>query len=356
MRKLLLLGTALAAVSLAMPAFAQSSWNDGDGSNGDGNNYSKPTFEVSLAAALAGNSGHVAGNGAAIESQSTSANISGGSYNGSKGVSNTNQNAGANSVLQNALAVSYIQGCNCSTTYTVATGAALAAAGNRGEVENNSSSSRREVVGHYYSQRFFTDGNRDQDDYRLVPIYGPDNYVTANIDSSFNGVTGVFQVNQNSGDNSLLQNSAAVAAVNPVSGTALTLAGSLADADNKGAVAGNYAREHSANASSTITKSFDRVNGVVNVNQNSGANSLMQNSAAIGTVKLVAASSDALAGAVANANTNGGVYCNTANLANGSAKVSMDSSFNGAQGVLQASQNTGANSLIQNSVSVAAVR
>lgn len=336
MRKVLLMGAALSILAVTpVIAFARNG-EDGGSHNGKHNNQSSApiTFDAFVAWASAANSGTVAGNEATMGRQTNSASLTNSYNSGAKGVSNQAQNAGANSQLQNSLALAYVHNPK-GKSYKVGLGLAVAGAGNYGGVMGN-----EDEVGPRSSW--------DHDDGSVTQ--------TATVSNSYEGFNGVAQLNQNAGNNSLLQNSAAVAAVNPVSGTALTLAGSLADADNQGFVAGNYAREHSANASSTISNSFGGVNGVVNVNQNSGANSLMQNSAAIGTVKLVAASSDALAGAVANANTSGGVYCNTANLANGSAKVSMDSSFNGAQGVLQASQNAGANSLIQNSVSVAAVR
>lgn len=357
MRKFLLLGTALAAVSLAMPAFADGggSWNGGGGDKYE-HHHSKPTFEISLAAALAGNSGHVAGNRAAIESQSTSANISGGSYNGSKGVSNTNQNAGANSALQNALAVSYIQGCDCATTpsYTVAAGAALAAAGNRGEVENNYSTSRRELTGYRYVAKPWRDGD-DLDDFFKVPTWGSDNYVTASIDSSFNNMTGVFQVNQNSGDNSLLQNAASVAAATHLKGSALDAGAAIALAGNSGEVEQNGASADHTHASASMTSSFNGDTGVVSANQNVGANSQLQNSAAVASLQFCGCATNDLSLSVAAAGNEGGVYGNWASAENGSNGASMNNSFNGSTGMMSANQNAGANSLLQNSVAVGVI-
>lgn len=355
MRKLLMVGTALVAVSLAMPAFA----HDDDGGSSGGPYQPRPTFEVSLAAALAGNSGNVAGNSASIESQNTSASISNGSYNGAKGVSNTNQNAGANSALQNALAISYIQGCACATTpssgYTVAAGAALAAAGNGGEVENNTSTSRREIIGHYYVQKPWRRDGDDRDDFFKVPIWGADNYVTASINGSFNNSTGVFQVNQNAGDNSLLQNAAAVTAATHLQGKALDAGAAIAMAGNGGEVEDNGASADHTHASASMTGSFSNDTGVVSANQNAGANSQLQNSAAVASLQFCGCAQNNLSLSVAAAGNEGGVYGNQASAENGSNGASMNNSFVGSTGVMSANQNAGANSLLQNSVAVGVI-
>ncbi|HQT73794.1 MAG TPA: hypothetical protein PLX84_07615, partial [Acidiphilium sp.] len=338
MRKILLMGAALSIIA-ATPviAFAGNGGEDGSGHTGKNGGHSTKsmTIDAYVALAAAGNYGNVGGNEANMHRQTSSANLSNSYNSGTKGVSNQAQNAGANSQLQNTLALAYVHNPS-NRSHTIGGGLAVALAGNSGGVMGN-----EDEVG--------PRSGWDNDDGTVTQ--------SATVSNSYQGFNGVGQLNQNAGNNSLLQNSAAVAAVSPINGTEGTLAGSLAASGNSGSVAGNYAREHSSNASSTIDNgSFNNANGVINVNQNSGANSLMQNSTAVGTLKLTAASSNTLAGAVAVAVQGGSVYCNTANLANGSAKVNMDSSFNGAQGVLQASQNAGANSLIQNSVSVAAVR
>ena len=337
MRKLLMVGTALVAVSLAMPAFAET------------------TFEVSLAAALAGNSGNVAGNSASVESQSTSASISNNSYGGTKGVSNTNQNAGANSALQNALAISYIQGCGCATGgYTVAAGGALAAAGNKGEVEHSTSTSRREITGYTYVAKPWADHD-DRDDFFKVPTWGADNHVTASIANSFNNVTGVFQVNQNAGDNSLLQNAASVAAATSLKGNELDAGAAIALAGNSGEVERNGASADHTHASASMKGSFNSDKGIVSVNQNAGANSQLQNSAAVASLQFCGCAENNLSLSVAAAGNEGGVYGNTASAENGSNGASMNNSFVGSTGVMSANQNAGANSLLQNSVAVGVI-
>ena len=340
MRKLLMVGTALVAVSLAMPAFAKT----------------ETTFEVSLAAALAGNSGNVAGNSASVESQSTSASISNNSYGGTKGVSNTNQNAGANSALQNALAISYIQGCGCATGgYTVAAGGALAAAGNGGEVEHSTSTSRQEITGYTYVRKPWVKDGDDRDDFFKVPTWGADNYVTASIAGSFNNATGVFQVNQNAGDNSLLQNAASVAAATSLKGNELDAGAAIALAGNSGEVERNGASADHTHASASMTGSFNGDTGIVSANQNAGADSQLQNSAAVASLPFCGCAENNLSLSVAAAGNEGGVYGNTASAENGSNGASMNNSFVGSTGVMSANQNAGANSLLQNSVAVGVI-
>jgi len=369
MRKLLLIGTALTAFSLAMPlAYAtgtgdgggNSGWNNGGSGEGNGGgkgHHKNPvTFDIAIAAALAGNHGNVAGdNSANAESQATSTSINGGSYNGAKGVSNTNQNAGANSALQNALALSYIQGCNCATaaTATIAAGGALAAAGNSGEVEDNSSRSSRELVGYKYVAKPWADKD-DRDDYWKQPVFGPNSTVAATIDGSFDNATGVFQVNQNSGDNSLLQNASAVAAATGLKGTT-DLGVTVAAAGNSGEVEHNNASADHTNTSATINNSFNGDKGMVNANQNAGANSQLQNASALASLKFCGCAADNIGLSVAVAGNAGGVYGNWASAENGSNGASMTNSFNGSQGMLQANQNAGANSLLQNSVAVGVI-
>ena len=366
MRKLLLIGTALTAFALVSPlAYAGGSGGyggGGGGGDGGGGGGGKPppkppiTFDIAIAAALAGNQGNVAGNGANAESQvGTSTSINGGSYNGAKGVSNTNQNAGANSALQNALALSYIQGCSCATapTATIAAGGALAAAGNSGEVEHNSSSSSRELVGYKYVAKPWADKD-DRDDYWKQPVFGPNSTVAATIDGSFDNVTGVFQVNQNSGDNSLLQNASAVAAATGLKGTT-DLGVTVAAAGNSGEVERNRGSADHTNTSATINNSFNNDKGMVNANQNAGANSQLQNASALASLKFCGCAADNIGLSVAVAGNAGGVYGNWASAENGSNGASMTNSFNGSQGILQANQNAGANSLLQNSVAVGVI-
>jgi hypothetical protein len=344
MRKLLLIGASLAVLGAA-PAWAGGGTNDNPDHKHQNRHHANPTFDISVAAALAGNSGDVSGNSANLKSQSVSTEITG-SYGSSKGVSNQNQNAGANSALQNALALSYIQGCDCANTTaaTVAFGATLAVAGNTGTVQDNTSSTGREMT------RSRRDGW-----YGGGISWGPDSSITASISDSYNGDTGVFQVNQNSGANSLLQNSTAVAAATGLkgqvdAGLAVALAG------NSGTVRGNRSTDDHTTATGTIDNSFNSDTGVVNANQNVGANSQLQNASALASLQFCGCAADNVSLTIAAAGNDGSVSGNVANAANGSNGVRMTSSFNYSQGMLQANQNAGANSLLQNSIAVGALQ
>lgn len=323
MRKYLLMGAALSLLA-AGPAFADH----------DGGAKSAPlTIDAFVAYAAANNTGSVTGSKAELKNNQSSSVTTSGSFSGSKGVSSQAQNSGANSVLQNSLALAYVANPS-NASHTIGIGVAVAGARNHGGVYGNTDET----------------GPRspwDNDDGTVKQ--------SATISNSYNYFNGVAQSNQNVGDNSLLQNSTAVATVSPVVGTTGTLSVALAGSTNGGEVAGNHARNNMTQSSSNVDSSFNSSTGVFSLNQNSGANSLMQNSAAIGTVTLTPTSGSTLAASVATAMNNGEVERNMASAANGSNSASMSNSFNYSQGVLQASQNAGANSLIQNSVSVGAV-
>ena len=334
MRKYLLMGAALSFIAATpMMAFAKDSdhGKDRGGQSDGGGSYHPVTFDAFLAFAAASNGATVSHSEATLNRQSSSASTTN-SFDNSKGLASQAQNSGANSALQNSLALAYVKNPNQSNSIGI--GVAVAGAGNNGGVYGN-----EDETGPWSSW--------DRDDGTVKQ--------SASIGSSYNGFTGVAQANQNVGDNSLLQNSTAVASVNPVTGTSGTLGVALAGSSNGGEVAGNYARNHSTTSSSTVDGSFDSSKGVLSLNQNSGANSMMQNSAAVGTVTLKPTKASTLAAAVAVAMNSGDVECNTANAANGSNSATMNNSFNYSQGVFQASQNSGANSLVQNSVSVGAV-
>ena len=334
MRNFLLMGAALSFLA-ATPMMAYA--HDGDQGDhgrpgqGGGEGYHPVTIDGFLAYAGASNTATVGGSEATLNRQSSSASTTN-SFNNSKGLSSQAQNSGANSALQNSLALAYVKNPNASNSIGI--GVAVAGSSNGGGVVGN-----EDETGPWSSW--------DHDDGQVKQ--------SASIGSSYNGFTGVAQSNQNVGDNSLLQNSTAIAAVSPVTGTQGTLGVALAGSSNDGTVAGDYARNHSTNSSSTVDGSFDSSKGVLSLNQNSGANSLMQNSAAVGTLTLKPTKASTLAAAVAVASNSGNVECNTANAANGANSSTINNSFNGSQGVFQASQNSGANSLIQNSVSVGAV-
>lgn len=336
MRKYLMMGAALSLLA-ATPMMAYAGDHDHKGTQGgdNGGKYTATTIDAFLAFAAAHNGGSVVGGQAELHRQTSSVSTTD-SFNNSKGLSSQAQNSGANSALQNSLALAYVKNPS-NANHTIGIGIAVAGAGNGGGVYGNN-----DQTGSWNSW------DHDHDDGTVTQ--------SASMGSSYNNFKGVAQSNQNVGDNSLLQNSTAVAAVSPIVGTAGTLSVALAGSNNNGEVSGNWAYNNSTQSSSTVDGSFDNSRGVFSLNQNSGANSLMQNSAAIGTVTLKPTSASALAASVAVATNHGELECDTANAANGTNSSSMNNSFNNSQGVFQASQNSGANSLIQNSVSVGAVR
>jgi hypothetical protein len=253
------------------------------------------------------------------------------SFGGASGVFNVNQNAGANSGQQNAVAVAYVEGCDCEAGFTFGDANANAVAGNAGSVDGNVSEN-----GGRYSYRGTT--------------------AAAGLEDSFGGANGVAQVNQNAGANSLQQNATAVAYADNISGRNQTR-DAWAIAGNAGQVvgSGNYSSDNRHTADGWITGSFGGFTGVANVNQNVGANSLQQNAAAISAVEFCECAENDLSTSIAVAANIGHVYDNRASATGGVARVNMTGSFNGMQGIAQVNQNAGANSLGQNAVAVGAV-
>ncbi|OYV81243.1 MAG: hypothetical protein B7Z64_11030, partial [Acidiphilium sp. 21-68-69] len=87
-----------------------------------------------------------------------------------------------------------------------------------------------------------------------------------------------------------------------------------------------------------------------------GSNSIVQNATSVSSIGMQKANTQMLAMTAAasfNQASVSGNYASSIDQTNG---VSMDQSYNGTSGVLMAAQNAGANSIIQNSVSVASIR
>jgi hypothetical protein len=304
-----------------------------DGRLGDdaGNNDA-----VSVNATATGNLGFVLGNSSSRWNSDNSASIDG-SFTGIKGIVNVNQNAGDNSLLQNATALAALIDCNCrpgtDPDEDVDSAAVVASASNIGTVSGNGA-----YTGSAYSWSW--------------------NSAHATISNSFNGASGVIQVNQNVGANSLLQNAAAVGYVrgrfDP--DTDASTASTVATAVNVGTVGGNTSRRWNASNSATIRGSFNRATGVTNVNQNAGDNSMLQNSTALATIQYCGPrciSADLTSVAVAS---NVGIVAgNHASSVGSSASATISGSFQGHTGLLNVNQNAGANSQLQNSIAVGVI-
>ena len=214
MRKYLLMGAALGLLAAAPAALA-----GGDQDGGGLFHHNKTTFDVYVAYASANNWAQSGGNRAWSGYQNTSANITN-SGQSVTGVLDQAQNAGANSVLQNALSLAYVNNPNAGySSQTLGAGFAMAGAQNGA----------------------FVMGNTAETGFDYCPI----NTVTqaATIYNSYNGGTGTEQINQNVGDNSVLQNATAIADVTQATGTKGTLGVSFAAGGNNGGVFGNGGAE-----------------------------------------------------------------------------------------------------------------
>lgn len=315
----------------------------------NGNEYPRDHRNRSVvdhyAAALGVNLGLVEANRSTTRSgQANSVTMRGSFNSAARGVFNVNQNAGANSAQQNAVAVAYVEGCDCEVRLSPRSrgdGDANAVAANAGGVIGNTSENGGRGRGGYDSRDGGGSGTR----------------ATAMMDGSFVGATGIAQVNQNAGANSLQQNATAVAYTDNLRGRAQQDRDAYAIAVNAGIVSGsgNRSADRNHTASGEIVNSFGGFTGVANVNQNVGANSLQQNSAALSAVEFCDCAARDLSTTVAAAGNIGGVVGNYASARGGSASVTMGGSFNGMTGIAQVSQNAGANSLTQNAVAVGAV-
>ena len=288
--------------------------------------------------AVATNSGAVAGNVSIRTGGSDALSQIGGSFNGARGAVNVNQNSGDNSLLQNATAIAALVNCNCAEdSDQTLVNSSTATATNTGTVSGNNA----QTAG----------SNAD-----------------AGIGSSFVNLSGVAQVNQNVAANSLLQNATAIGRMDAKLGDpggANDTVNSVATATNNGGDLTNISLRDTANNRAVISTSFNSAQGSVNVNQNAGDNSLLQNATAIAA--LIDCNCDRnddpdqdveTVTVVATSTNSGNVLSNQARTTAGpsSSSVNMTASFIGALGVMQASQNAGANSLLQNAAAVGYVR
>ncbi|WP_137127771.1 hypothetical protein [Roseomonas sp. HF4] len=300
----------------------------------DGYSRYRTTVMDHYAAALGVNLGETAGNESTTGyRQANSVRMTRSFGGGARGVFNVNQNAGANSAQQNAVAVAYVEGCDCEAGFKYGDGDANAVAVNAGAVIGNRSQNG--------SYRYGSGGTS----------------ATASLTDSFGGATGVAQVNQNAGANSLQQNATAIAYADNIEGTRRQTRDAWAISANVGVVtgSGNWSDDYDHTARGRIDGSFGRFTGLANVNQNVGANSLQQNAAALSAVEFCECAANDLSTTIAAAANIGGVVGNHASAHSGSAGVSMTGSFNGMTGIAQVNQNAGANSLAQNAVAIGAV-
>ncbi len=343
MKKLLLASAGVVAITGGALA------NGNGNGNGNGGPHHRQTVEDYYAAALAVSIGQVNGNSSNTSGNQANTVALRGSFTGFRGVANLNQNAGANSGQQNAVAISYIEGCDCEVTFS-GTGSGNGRPSSTGEVNANAVAvNLGQVVGNSSQNGTGHDDRGHSDgDARTS--------ARAGMTGSFEGAQGIVQVNQNAGANSLQQNSTALARVENIRGKEQSR-DAWAISLNAGQVtgSGNQSSDHRHDAAAGIFGSFNTFTGVANVNQNAGANSLMQNSSALSSITYCNCAVEDLSTTIAAAGNLGSVTMNSASAHSGTAGVTMVNSFNGAQGVAQVSQNAGANSMMQNAVAIGAI-
>ncbi|MGC9216462.1 hypothetical protein [Acidithiobacillus sp.] len=198
-------------------------------------------------------------------------------------------------------------------------------------------------------------------------------------DNAFANASGIISLNQNSAANSLLQNqtnvqvnqlsqksepgdgwsSSAPLLVGYVGSNTVDIyaqPGQVDSYDDYAKGLTNY------NANSTINgNAFDGASGIISANQNSGANSLLQNQTTVQVTTLGTSTghiSNVLGGEVEGNTlqvTATGQPCNYSSLAqtNYAANATIGgNAFAHASGVISLSQNTGANSMMQNQTSI----
>lgn len=276
--------------------------------------------------------------------------ITNSSFNGSEGVATESQNAGANSVIQNAVSLAYVASCatclrglshgldlttgRASNTATVSgnldyPGYGMAGGGTGGGGTGGGSAGN-------------TPGNHG-----LVP-QGSDPFAT--ITNSFNGSLGAFSTVQNAGNNSALQSAISIGVTKDGSTDNGTLAGSFAK--NIGTSQWNVAYSLDTPTSSTIENSFNGSSGIFSSAQNSGSNSMMQNSISVTYSEIKPASQKSMAMSAAISENSASAIENFSNAQRQINTSNLQNSFNGSSGVLISSQNAGANSVIQNSISI----
>ena len=190
-------------------------------------------------------------------------------------------------------------------------------------------------------------------------------------DQAFENATGVVSVNQNSGANGLLQNQTQVQ-VNAVSGDIKAKMKSV----DLGLVRGNWIGVSTDGAQTNYDgnaylgdNAFANASGIISLNQNSGANSLLDNQTNVqvnelspcadgkcftGKVDLVSLLGGAVRGNTVDVHADPGHNHHRQNgLTNYNANATINGdTFNSASGIISANQNSGANSLLQNQTNV----
>ena len=262
------------------------SGNQNSGANSEASNQTN--LQVNTVAgvldtsAKTNGSGDVSKNTAEVGTIGATINYDGSSYMGdnafsyASGIISVNQNSGANSLLQNQTNVQVNQLSQaCANGYCFG-GTAYSSAVLKGTVKGNSLTVYTNPSSYYY----YYDG-------RPMTNYNANATING---AAFSNASGIISANQNSGANSLLQNQTVVQASTLGKSTGHlsdTLGGAVTGNMLKVTATGNASNpyqftqtNYAANATIGGT-AFSNAAGVISVNQNTGANSMLQNQTSI---------------------------------------------------------------------------
>lgn len=279
------------------------------------------------------------------------------SYDRTRGVSAQAQNTGANSVVENSISIASAEFCaDCAMGTVRVDPIGASGAKNHAAVEGNldypgygpngswsSGSGNNHHGGDPGGQSGpgSTPGSHGLDPQGSDPL--------AVIGRSFNRDIGVFASGQNVGDNSVIQNAAAIGAVSSRNKTGDEI--EYDRAVNRGISAANTAFSFDTQTATYIRHSFDSSLGIDSIGQNAAPNSLVQNSTAIAVVEnpLTGDRLDQVVAGDVNLATVSADYASTKWQYNA---AGMSASFNNATGIFQVAQNAGSNSSLQNVASL----
>jgi hypothetical protein len=216
----LLVAASALAVGLSFSGMAYAGGGDGgNGGNGGGHQQTSVT-NTALAGAI--QLGEVEHNFA----KGTDANngISSGSFNGATGLFNVQQNGGANSLQQDGNTLAAVLNCTCSNTTGTTNNTPIALSAQVASVEGNASlgaaNTTTSVTHSEYVSKKGEDKHHhgDSGSFSAGESFGlyKTSYAVASSNSiggSFENATGLFNVSQNVGNNSMQQATNTVAAI-----------------------------------------------------------------------------------------------------------------------------------------------
>jgi hypothetical protein len=258
------------------------------------------------------------------------------SFNSAAGISNAQQNNGSNNAMQ--------QDVN------------LAAVSNAVANEYYYWESEYESVdlGNVASNHASVGGNSD---------FTFASYETNTLTNSFDSASGINNAQQNNGSNNVMQQSVSEASVTGAqepggyylgdSDASLNVFGGSFDS---GAVLSSTSVEALSSLDNSLNGSFTGAKGVNNVEQNNGANNVMQQSVAITSTSSSVTGNFSNVRAVSMSDLDGAVSGNSSFVAfSSNTNTITNGSFNSAKGITNVQQNNGANNVIQQAVSVTSV-